>query len=172
MSHIVESCSLTKLNGSLSQLHSADEDAVLWLLVDDTHTRRSREAVVPLYQLHPLTGSSSSSWVVASWGIDCVLIYRLCSYLLQWVLCVMTAVANSSSEGSGPMFDNNLCKVCMDAIIDCLLLDCGHMVSCTACGKRLAECPICRQYVVRVVHVFRAWSAAASISEHQQLKLW
>ena len=61
MSHIVESCSLTKLNGSLSQLHSADEDAVLWLLVDDTHTRRSREAVVPLYQLHPLTGSSSSS---------------------------------------------------------------------------------------------------------------
>ena len=31
MSHIVESCPLTKLNGGLSQLHSADEDAVLWL---------------------------------------------------------------------------------------------------------------------------------------------
>jgi len=31
MSHIVESCSLTKLNGSLSRLHSADEDAVSWL---------------------------------------------------------------------------------------------------------------------------------------------
>jgi len=28
MSHIVESCPLTKLNGSLSRLHSADEDAV------------------------------------------------------------------------------------------------------------------------------------------------
>jgi len=31
MSHIVESCLLTKLNGGLSRLHSADEDAVSWL---------------------------------------------------------------------------------------------------------------------------------------------
>ena len=31
MSHVVESCPLTKLNGSLSGLHSVDEDAVLWL---------------------------------------------------------------------------------------------------------------------------------------------
>jgi len=31
MFHIVESCPLTKLNGGLSQLHSADEDSVLWM---------------------------------------------------------------------------------------------------------------------------------------------
>ena len=31
MSHIVESCPLTTLNGGLSRLHSADEDAVSWL---------------------------------------------------------------------------------------------------------------------------------------------
>jgi len=36
MSHIVESCPLTKLNGGLSRLHSADEDTCfvadqLWL---------------------------------------------------------------------------------------------------------------------------------------------
>jgi len=31
MSHIVESCPLTKLSGGLSRLHSADEDAVSWL---------------------------------------------------------------------------------------------------------------------------------------------
>jgi len=31
MSHIVESCPLTKLNGGLSRLHSADEDADSWL---------------------------------------------------------------------------------------------------------------------------------------------
>jgi len=31
MSHIVESCPLTKLNGGLSRLHSADEDAVSFL---------------------------------------------------------------------------------------------------------------------------------------------
>ena len=31
MSHVVESCPLTKLNGSLSRLHSVVEDAVSWL---------------------------------------------------------------------------------------------------------------------------------------------
>jgi len=31
MSHIVNSCPLTKLAGVLSKLHSADDDAVAWL---------------------------------------------------------------------------------------------------------------------------------------------
>ncbi|KAM6900942.1 E3 ubiquitin-protein ligase RNF34 [Lycodopsis pacificus] len=52
--------------------------------------------------------------------------------------------------------DENLCRICMDAIIDCVLLECGHMVTCTKCGKRMSECPICRQYVVRAVHVFKS----------------
>ena len=44
MSYIVESCPLTKLNGGLSQLHSADEDTVSgWpVMFHDTHTRRTR----------------------------------------------------------------------------------------------------------------------------------
>ncbi|OBS79104.1 hypothetical protein A6R68_18512, partial [Neotoma lepida] len=50
--------------------------------------------------------------------------------------------------------DDSLCRICMDAVIDCVLLECGHMVTCTKCGKRMSECPICRQYVVRAVHVF------------------
>ncbi|XP_056139303.1 E3 ubiquitin-protein ligase rififylin isoform X2 [Lampris incognitus] len=52
--------------------------------------------------------------------------------------------------------EDNLCRVCMDSPIDCVLLECGHMVTCTKCGKRMSECPICRQYVVRAVHVFRS----------------
>ena len=48
MSHIVESCPLTKLNGGLSRLHSdADEDAVSWLTTDQlwfmTHIREAEE---------------------------------------------------------------------------------------------------------------------------------
>jgi len=31
MSHVVDACPLTKLNGVLSQVHSADDDAVAWL---------------------------------------------------------------------------------------------------------------------------------------------
>lgn len=52
--------------------------------------------------------------------------------------------------------DEYLCRVCMDAPIDCVLLECGHMITCTKCGKRMCECPVCRQYVVRAVHVFRS----------------
>uniref|UniRef100_A0A8C3J0W8 RING-type E3 ubiquitin transferase n=1 Tax=Calidris pygmaea TaxID=425635 RepID=A0A8C3J0W8_9CHAR len=59
--------------------------------------------------------------------------------------------------GAGlPGTEENLCKICMDAPIDCVLLECGHMVTCTKCGKRMSECPICRQYVIRAVHVFKS----------------
>uniref|UniRef100_A0AAQ6IE80 RING-type E3 ubiquitin transferase n=1 Tax=Anabas testudineus TaxID=64144 RepID=A0AAQ6IE80_ANATE len=60
------------------------------------------------------------------------------------------------SGGGGPGLEENLCKICMDSPIDCVLLECGHMVTCTKCGKRMSECPICRQYVIRAVHVFRS----------------
>ncbi|KAL3857861.1 hypothetical protein ACJMK2_012491 [Sinanodonta woodiana] len=52
--------------------------------------------------------------------------------------------------------EDDICKICMDAAIDCVLLECGHMVTCTSCGKRLAECPMCRQYVSRAVHIFKS----------------
>ncbi|KAF5306148.1 hypothetical protein FQR65_LT07424 [Abscondita terminalis] len=51
---------------------------------------------------------------------------------------------------------DNLCKICMDAPLDCVLLECGHVATCVACGKQLAECPICRQFVTRVVRTFKA----------------
>lgn len=49
-----------------------------------------------------------------------------------------------------------MCKICMDAPIECVMLECGHMATCMSCGKQLSECPLCRQYVVRVVRTFRA----------------
>lgn len=62
--------------------------------------------------------------------------------------------SGGTSNGKPP--EDEVCKICMDAMVDCVLLECGHMVSCTECGKRLSECPICRQYVVRVVRIFRS----------------
>ncbi|XP_015223001.2 E3 ubiquitin-protein ligase rififylin isoform X1 [Lepisosteus oculatus] len=63
---------------------------------------------------------------------------------------------NSTDPSGPPGMEENLCKICMDSPIDCVLLECGHMVTCTKCGKLMSECPICRQYVVRAVHVFRS----------------
>lgn len=50
---------------------------------------------------------------------------------------------------------DDLCKICMDAPIECVILECGHLVACVRCSKVLSECPICRAYVVRVVRFFR-----------------
>lgn len=72
---------------------------------------------------------------------------------LQHLVCG----AEDQNGGAVPSgLEENLCKICMDSPIDCVLLECGHMVTCTKCGKRMNECPICRQYVIRAVHVFRS----------------
>ncbi|XP_065587876.1 E3 ubiquitin-protein ligase rififylin isoform X1 [Cyrtonyx montezumae] len=64
---------------------------------------------------------------------------------------------DDQTGGAGlPGVEDNLCKICMDLPIDCVLLECGHMVTCTKCGKQMSECPICRQYVIRAVHVFKS----------------
>ncbi|XP_061731775.1 E3 ubiquitin-protein ligase RNF34 [Nerophis ophidion] len=74
------------------------------------------------------------------------------------VACPPPVCRSADADGvKGPLSsDDNLCRICMDAVIDCVLLECGHMVTCTKCGKRMNECPICRQYVVRAVHVFKS----------------
>ncbi|XP_056612140.1 E3 ubiquitin-protein ligase rififylin isoform X2 [Triplophysa dalaica] len=72
---------------------------------------------------------------------------------------LQTIISNAmegTDTGTGMPGEENICKICMDSPIDCVLLECGHMVTCTKCGKRMNECPICRQYVVRAVHVFRS----------------
>ncbi|KAK7088810.1 E3 ubiquitin-protein ligase RNF34-like isoform X2 [Littorina saxatilis] len=66
------------------------------------------------------------------------------------------ASTEEGQKGQGRDPEHDVCKICMDAAIDCILLECGHMITCTKCGKRLADCPICRQYITRVVHVFRS----------------
>ncbi len=49
-----------------------------------------------------------------------------------------------------------LCKICMDKPIECVLLECGHLATCLSCGKVLSECPICRQFIIRVVRFFKS----------------
>ena len=61
-----------------------------------------------------------------------------------------SASAKASVGGGGT------CAICMDAEADAVFLDCGHLVACTECGRRLAECPICRRNIIRVVKVFKS----------------
>ncbi|XP_024945175.1 E3 ubiquitin-protein ligase RNF34 isoform X2 [Cephus cinctus] len=61
-----------------------------------------------------------------------------------------------SKEDYQELDEEALCKICLDAPIECIMLECGHMACCVTCGKQMSECPICRQYVVRVVRFFKA----------------
>jgi len=66
------------------------------------------------------------------------------------------AAQEEEAATSKKVDEGDLCKICMEAVIDCVLLEGGHMVSCIKCGKRLAECPMCRQNIVRVIRVFKS----------------
>lgn len=63
---------------------------------------------------------------------------------------------NQSRQDVEKLSEEELCKICWDAPIECVILECGHMACCINCGKQMSECPICKQYVVRVVRFFRA----------------
>jgi len=64
ISHIVKSCPLTKLNGGLSRLHSANEDAVSWLTsYGSWHAYEKTKIVTDAYYIHlhcVLTGTCAA----------------------------------------------------------------------------------------------------------------
>ncbi|KAJ1667378.1 hypothetical protein IW140_000909 [Coemansia sp. RSA 1813] len=72
-------------------------------------------------------------------------------------------VASASGDDNGDSTDGNdkdVCKICWDASINCVFLNCGHMCTCLECGNKIVEsdrreCPICRGHIAKVVHVFR-----------------
>ncbi|KAG9070183.1 hypothetical protein KI688_009515 [Linnemannia hyalina] len=74
------------------------------------------------------------------------------------------ASSTGSATNGGKQFpttdDEHRCKVCFEASLNCVMLNCGHMSTCMDCGKKIMEgprvCPICREYVVKLLHIFRA----------------
>ncbi|KAF9946913.1 hypothetical protein BGZ72_011021 [Mortierella alpina] len=79
--------------------------------------------------------------------------------MLQEQEAKSTPATGKSSPGNTSE-DDNLCKICCDAALNCVMLNCNHMSTCMDCGKLIMEgsrmCPICREYVVKLLHVFRA----------------
>lgn len=72
---------------------------------------------------------------------------------------MMTGVSRPlvSTSQTGPM-KAGACVVCLEQHIDCLLYACGHMCTCSSCGRQLLAsgltCPICRAPVRDVVRAF------------------
>ncbi|KAF9163269.1 hypothetical protein DFQ26_002759 [Actinomortierella ambigua] len=70
------------------------------------------------------------------------------------------ATSGAAAQSSHYNEDEDMCKICYDAKLNCVMLNCGHLATCQPCGKLIMDgtrtCPICRQYVIRLLHVFRA----------------
>ncbi|XP_050418713.2 baculoviral IAP repeat-containing protein 7 [Patella vulgata] len=43
--------------------------------------------------------------------------------------------------------ERRICKICMDAESNIVLLPCGHLVACESCAPALTKCPMCRKSV-------------------------
>ena len=60
------------------------------------------------------------------------------------------------SKGEKEEADENLCKVCWEAEINCVVLNCAHLAMCCTCAEQLDKCPICRADIVMRKRIFRA----------------
>lgn len=84
--------------------------------------------------------------------------FKYVNFRMYFPNCFVSFLLFFLSGTMAPDYDDSedQCKICMDNGIDCVLLECGHMVTCTNCGKQISDCPICRQHISRIVHVFKA----------------
>ncbi len=53
---------------------------------------------------------------------------------------------------------SNVCKICLERDIDCILLPCAHFVSCSFCAAKqsMKQCPVCRHPISETKMFFRA----------------
>mmetsp|Transcript_20208 Transcript_20208/g.51605 ORF Transcript_20208/g.51605 Transcript_20208/m.51605 type:complete len:636 (-) Transcript_20208:238-2145(-) len=50
--------------------------------------------------------------------------------------------------------DQKTCKVCLEELINIVLIPCGHQSLCSGCAQPLSDCPICRAPIAQRVKVF------------------
>jgi len=60
----------------------------------------------------------------------------------------------TASGMDDPAADLTQCSVCMDRSPEVVMVPCGHIYACEACGKQLQECALCRQPVTQVLRVY------------------
>ncbi len=64
-------------------------------------------------------------------------------------------IVNQNNSLNNADMNNNRCRICSKKDIDCVLLECGHLISCSTCAIRFMECPSCHKPVVRIKSILR-----------------
>ena len=63
-------------------------------------------------------------------------------------------------SGTGVMYykvseeDTKLCRICYGNEANAAFYDCGHVLACVDCARRVEDCPMCRRRVRDVVKLF------------------
>ena len=117
--------------------------------------------------------------------VPCLLLRQGCIERRDLLDKLETLWREAQPEEGGTASDDQLCKICFDAKVSCVFLECGrcvtrgsgakirqerdsrsvslftlldpgHLVTCVDCGMKLHECPMCRQTMTRHVRVFQS----------------
>ncbi|KAF2142737.1 uncharacterized protein K452DRAFT_307666 [Aplosporella prunicola CBS 121167] len=50
--------------------------------------------------------------------------------------------------------EERLCRICWEEAADAAFYDCGHVVACLACARRVDQCPVCRRRVLAAMRLY------------------
>jgi hypothetical protein len=50
--------------------------------------------------------------------------------------------------------EERVCRICWEEAAESAFYDCGHVVACLACARRVESCPVCRRRVLGAVKLF------------------
>jgi hypothetical protein len=64
-------------------------------------------------------------------------------------------VSGSSEKMDSVIYDRDICKICIENEIDCVYIECGHLMSCLKCSESLETCPFCRQTILKILKIYR-----------------
>jgi hypothetical protein len=63
--------------------------------------------------------------------------------------------AQEAGEETEPTKEESTCVICLDAVPEAVIVDCGHLCVCMACTKGLHKCPMCRKDIIQIIKVFK-----------------
>lgn len=61
----------------------------------------------------------------------------------------------SSAIASAELVEENTCKICFENAIECVFVDCGHMICCVNCSSSLKICPFCRNVIIKSLKFYK-----------------
>lgn len=71
----------------------------------------------------------------------------LCGESIFYLASTAAAIAEDRDQP-------NACKICYAANFNVAFIPCGHVMACNNCAVHIANCPVCRQPIVRYLKIF------------------